>query len=136
MIRNSRLSFLFVARLPDERLVAAFAFCHFVTFAAYFSTDRMRFKEDVVDESVAMQPMHPALFDDYLAEGWRLLGYSIIRHSLSICRGVMCGTVPLRQPPSATSRFDWPKTRRKCDSGAGCGSSDARSIGEPPSSGA
>lgn len=56
----------------------------------------MRFKEDVVDESVAMQPMHPALFDDYLAEGWRLLGYSIIRHSLSICRGVMCGTVPLR----------------------------------------
>lgn len=56
----------------------------------------MRFMEDVVDETVAMQPMHPALFDDYLAEGWRLLGYSIIRHSVSICRGEMCGTVPLR----------------------------------------
>ena len=56
----------------------------------------MRYLEDVVDESVVMQAMHPSLFDDYLAEGWRLLGYSILRHSFAVCRGEMCGTVPLR----------------------------------------
>ncbi|HMX41241.1 MAG TPA: GNAT family N-acetyltransferase [Saprospiraceae bacterium] len=56
----------------------------------------MRYREDIVDESVMMQPMHPSLFDDYLAEGWRLLGYTIIRHSVSMHRGLMCGTVPLR----------------------------------------
>lgn len=52
--------------------------------------------EDIIDESVAMQPLHPMVFDDYLAEGWRLLGYSIVRHNYSMCRGKFCRTIPLR----------------------------------------
>lgn len=52
--------------------------------------------EDIIDESVELQPMHPGLFDEFLAEGWRLLGYSIIRHNYAACRGRLCHTVPLR----------------------------------------
>lgn len=52
--------------------------------------------EDIIDESVEMQPLHPAIFDDYMAEGWRLLGHSIVRHNFSVCRGKMCRTIPLR----------------------------------------
>ncbi len=54
------------------------------------------FLEDIIDESVEMQTMHPALFDDYMAEGWRLLGYAIIRHNFAACRGKICRTIPLR----------------------------------------
>jgi hypothetical protein len=39
------------------------------------------FWDDLIDESIPMQPMHPAMFDDYLAEGWRLLGHSVVRHN-------------------------------------------------------
>ncbi len=70
----------------------------------------MRQLDDVVDESVVMQAMHPALFDDYLAEGWRLLGYSIIRHNFAICRGVMCSTIPLR---IRLDGFEFSKSQRK-----------------------
>lgn len=52
--------------------------------------------EDIVDESIELRPMHPALFDEHLAEGWRLLGYSIIRHNYAACRGRLCYTIPLR----------------------------------------
>jgi len=52
--------------------------------------------EDIIDESVTMQPLHPMVFDDYLKEGWRLLGYSIVRHNYSMCRGKFCCTTPLR----------------------------------------
>lgn len=52
--------------------------------------------EDIIDESLEMQPLAPAVFDSYLAEGWRLLGHSIVRHNFSVCRGKMCRTVPLR----------------------------------------
>lgn len=52
--------------------------------------------EDIIDESIELQPMHPGLFDEHLAEGWRLLGYSIIRHNYAACRGRLCYTIPLR----------------------------------------
>ncbi len=54
------------------------------------------FLDDIIDESVEMQTMHPALFDDYMAEGWRLLGYAIIRHNFAACRSKICYTLPLR----------------------------------------
>jgi leucyl-tRNA---protein transferase len=52
--------------------------------------------EEVIDESMVMQPLHPEIFDDFLAEGWRLLGYSLVRHNYSVCRGKFCRTIPLR----------------------------------------
>lgn len=52
--------------------------------------------EDVIDERILMQPLEPAVFDHYMANGWRLLGYSIIRHNFAVCRSQMCGTIPLR----------------------------------------
>ncbi|HRI62352.1 MAG TPA: GNAT family N-acetyltransferase [Saprospiraceae bacterium] len=52
--------------------------------------------EDIIDESVEMQPLEPVVFDTYMAEGWRLLGHSIVRHNFSVCRGKMCRTIPLR----------------------------------------
>jgi arginyl-tRNA--protein-N-Asp/Glu arginylyltransferase len=52
--------------------------------------------EDIIDESVEMQALPPDVFDRYMAEGWRLLGHSIVRHNFSVCRGKMCRTTPLR----------------------------------------
>ena len=57
---------------------------------------QLSYLEDIIDESVEMQPLEPAVFDRYLAEGWRLLGHSIVRHNFSVCRGKMCRTTPLR----------------------------------------
>lgn len=54
------------------------------------------FLEDIIDESVELQPMEPAEFDQILAQGWRLLGYSVIRHNFAICRSRICHTIPLR----------------------------------------
>lgn len=54
------------------------------------------FLEDIIDESIELQPMEPAQFDQYLALGWRLLGYSVIRHNFAVCRGRICRTIPLR----------------------------------------
>jgi arginyl-tRNA--protein-N-Asp/Glu arginylyltransferase len=54
------------------------------------------FLEDIIDDSVEMRVLHPVVFDDYLAEGWRLLGRSIVRHNFSMCRGKICHTIPLR----------------------------------------
>lgn len=66
--------------------------------------------EDIIDESVEMQPLHPAIFDDYLEEGWRLLGHSIVRHNFSVCRGKMCRTIPLR---IRLEGFQFSKSQRK-----------------------
>lgn len=54
------------------------------------------FLDDIVDDRVEMQRLHPQLFDDYLATGWRLLGNSMVRHNFSVCRGQMCRAIPLR----------------------------------------
>ncbi len=52
--------------------------------------------EDVIDDRILMQPLDPAVFDGYMSDGWRLLGYSIIRHNFAVCRSQLCGTIPLR----------------------------------------
>lgn len=57
---------------------------------------QLSYLEDIIDESVEMQLLEPAVFDHYMAEGWRLLGHSIVRHNFSVCRGKMCRTLPLR----------------------------------------
>ncbi|MBK8923021.1 MAG: arginine-tRNA-protein transferase [Saprospirales bacterium] len=54
------------------------------------------FLEDIIDESVELLPMAPVDFDALLSKGWRLLGYSLIRHNFAICRGRICRTIPLR----------------------------------------
>ncbi len=57
---------------------------------------QLSYMEDIIDDSVEMQTLTPAVFDNYMSEGWRLLGHSIVRHNFSVCRGSMCRTVPLR----------------------------------------
>ncbi|MCY7330765.1 MAG: hypothetical protein LH618_19590 [Saprospiraceae bacterium] len=52
--------------------------------------------DDVIDDRLEMQRLHPQLFDDYLATGWRLLGNSMVRHNFSVCRRQMCRAIPLR----------------------------------------
>lgn len=54
------------------------------------------FLEDIIDESVELQTMEPVAFDRLLSHGWRLLGYSVIRHNFAGCRGRICQTIPLR----------------------------------------
>lgn len=54
------------------------------------------FLDDVIDESIEMQTMHPALFDDLMADGWRLLGRAIVRHNFAMSFGQLCRTIPLR----------------------------------------
>ncbi len=54
------------------------------------------FLEDIIDESVELEPMAPAHFDEQLRRGWRLLGFSVIRHNFAVCHGRICRTIPLR----------------------------------------
>ena len=51
--------------------------------------------ENVIDDRLEMQRLHPQLFDDYLATGWRLLGNSLVRHNFSVSGG-RCAGRPLR----------------------------------------
>jgi arginyl-tRNA--protein-N-Asp/Glu arginylyltransferase len=73
-------------------------------------TNQALFLADVIDESVPMQPLHPEVFDDYLSEGWRLLGFTMVRHNYSVCRGKFCHTIPLR---IRLDGFTFSKSQRK-----------------------
>ena len=68
------------------------------------------FLTELIDESVPMQALHPEIFDDYLAEGWRLLGYSMVRHNYSVCRNQFCLTIPLR---ICLHEFSFSKSQRQ-----------------------
>ncbi|TNE47278.1 MAG: arginine-tRNA-protein transferase [Bacteroidetes bacterium] len=54
------------------------------------------FLEDIIDDSTELQAIEADAFDGLLQQGWRLLGYSIIRHNFAVCRGRICRTIPLR----------------------------------------
>ncbi|MCB0531633.1 MAG: hypothetical protein H6574_25575 [Lewinellaceae bacterium] len=54
------------------------------------------FLEDIIDESAELLAIDPADMDHILQQGWRLLGYSLIRHNFAVCRGRICRTIPLR----------------------------------------
>jgi arginine-tRNA-protein transferase len=54
------------------------------------------FLDDVIDERYPMEVLEPTVFDDFLSNGWRLLGQSLVRHNFSVCRGEICKTIPLR----------------------------------------
>jgi arginine-tRNA-protein transferase len=71
---------------------------------------QLSYLEDIIDESVEMQPLEPAVFDTYMAEGWRLLGHSIVRHNFSVCRGRMCRTIPVR---IRLDGFEFSKSQRR-----------------------
>lgn len=66
--------------------------------------------EDIIDESIEMQQMPPAVFDNYMATGWRLLGHAVVRHNFSVCRGKMCRTTPLR---IRLDGFEFSKSQRR-----------------------
>lgn len=66
--------------------------------------------EDIVDDSIEMQVLPPAVFDNYLALGWRLLGRSIVRHNFSMCRGKICRTIPLRL---RLDQLEWTRSQRQ-----------------------
>lgn len=59
-------------------------------------TTEANFIEDVIDEALPMQVLEPAVFDACLAQGWRVLGTRILRHSFASHHGMMCKTIPLR----------------------------------------
>lgn len=65
---------------------------------------------ELVDESIPMQALHPEVFDDYLEDGWRLLGYTMVRHNYSVCRNQFCLTIPLR---IRLSGFTFSKSQRQ-----------------------
>jgi arginine-tRNA-protein transferase len=71
---------------------------------------QVSYLEDIIDESVEMQTLTPPEFDAYMAEGWRLLGHSIVRHNFSVCRGKMCRTTPLR---IRLEGFEFSKSQRR-----------------------
>lgn len=54
------------------------------------------FLEDIIDESTELKAIDPSDLDHALQRGWRLLGYSLIRHNFAACRGRICSTIPLR----------------------------------------
>lgn len=67
--------------------------------------------ENLVDERIeTTQPFHPAVFDQYLADGWRVLSNSIICHSLAYCRNTVVRTIPLR---IRLDGFEFSKSQRR-----------------------
>lgn len=81
------------------------------------------FLEDIIDESIELTPLEQAVFDQYLLRGWRLLGYSVIRHNFAICRGRICRTLPLRirlDQAFAFSKSQRQLLRRNADLRAEC----------------
>lgn len=70
----------------------------------------MREIDDLINETSVLQPLHPVIFDDLMAEGWRLLGQLMARHNYSVHEGALCRTIPLR---IALDRFVCSKSQRK-----------------------
>ncbi len=60
------------------------------------------FLEEIIDERLNMQPLSLGDFDALMARGWRLLGFSIVRHNYGINHEELCRTIPLR------IRLDYP----------------------------
>ncbi|MCS6928614.1 MAG: hypothetical protein NZM43_03865 [Saprospiraceae bacterium] len=52
--------------------------------------------EDFIEDRIDLYPMPQAYFDRLLEQGWRLLGYSVVRHNYAINGEELCGTIPLR----------------------------------------
>lgn len=69
------------------------------------------FLEDIIDESVDLLALEPEAFDHILGHGWRLLGFSMIRHNFAACRGRICSTIPLRIRLDADLNFS--KSQRR-----------------------
>lgn len=59
-------------------------------------TTEANFIEDIVDDSLPMQMLAPDFFDTCLAQGWRILGGRLLRHSFASHDYMMCRTIPLR----------------------------------------
>ncbi len=59
-------------------------------------TTEANFIEDIIDETLPMQVLEPAIFDACLARGWRVLGTRMLRHSFASHDGLICRTIPLR----------------------------------------
>lgn len=66
--------------------------------------------DNLINESAVLQPLHPVVFDDLMAEAWRLLGDRMVRHNFSVHEGLMCGSIPLR---IALDRYAPSKSQRK-----------------------
>jgi leucyl-tRNA---protein transferase len=56
----------------------------------------MIFVGEVMHQRIPMRPVHPAVFDQLMAEGWRFLGDSIIRHNSVLLLEHRYWTIPLR----------------------------------------
>jgi arginine-tRNA-protein transferase len=70
----------------------------------------MREIDDLINETSVLQPLHPVIFDDLMAEGWRLLGQLMARHNYGVHEGALCRTIPLR---IVMDRFEQSKSQRK-----------------------
>lgn len=81
------------------------------TVASTVMQTHRSFLEDIIDESIELQVMKPAEFDQWLLKGWRLLGYAVIRHNFAVCHGRICRTIPLRIPLGEA--LDFSKSQRR-----------------------
>jgi arginine-tRNA-protein transferase len=66
--------------------------------------------ENIIGQTMPMQPLHPVEFDRLMAEAWRLLGDTITRHNYAVYRGEICLTNPLR---INLDQFRFSKSQRK-----------------------
>lgn len=69
---------------------------NFALLPVLFMTAISYFLEDIIDDSLPMQTLQPAVFDRLLSQGWRVLGHQLLRHSFASHDGVLCRTIPLR----------------------------------------
>ena len=51
---------------------------------------------EIIHDRVALAPMSPGAFDQFMEKGWRILGHVILRHNAIIYNNEVALTIPLR----------------------------------------
>jgi arginyl-tRNA--protein-N-Asp/Glu arginylyltransferase len=65
---------------------------------------------DIIHDRRPLEVLTPEVFDRYLEKGWRILGYSILRHSAVLYQDEVVLTIPLR---IRLDGFTFSKSQRK-----------------------
>lgn len=65
---------------------------------------------DIIHDRKPLEKLEPRVFDRYLEKGWRILGYTILRHSAVLYQDEVVLTIPLR---IRLDGFTFSKSQRK-----------------------
>lgn len=65
---------------------------------------------EIIHDRLPLEPLTPAVFDRFMEKGWRILGYSILRHNAIFYENDVALTIPVR---IRLAGFSFSKSQRK-----------------------